>query len=96
MGWLLLLLSWLDLDVSIAAICMVDDTLWNLSAALVCRKTSDAPGGPDVSDAAVRARTSVAVVRLSIERLGLVVERAPRGVVLAGSWVGLQPHPFLC
>ncbi len=75
---------------------MVDDTLWNLSAALVCPKPSDAPEGPDMSDAAVRARMSVAVVRLSIERLGLVVERDPRGVVLAGSWVGLQPHHFLC
>lgn len=75
---------------------MVDVTLWSLSAALVCPKPSDAPGGPDASDAAVRARTSGAVVRLSIERLGLIVERDPRGVVPAGSWVGLQPHHFLC
>ncbi len=64
---------------------MVDDTLWYLSAALGCPNPPDAPGGPDMSDAAVRARMSVAVVRLSIERLGLVVERDAREVVLAGS-----------
>ena len=80
-------LSWLDLEVRIAAICIVADKLWVLSAALVGRDVPAALVRPSKSAAVVRPSKSVALVRLSMERLGLGVVRDPLGDVVEGSWL---------